>query len=133
MRVDFVIGKDAVQALRKVLHGLANGLTAAENFAPEGVKGQILTSNGKGTPPSYQDILGGISNGGAKGEKGEKGDMGPTGPVGPTGPSGANGMVPTYIAEGDSFTIPVDRQALFALDIVVDGTLVVDGFLVEVS
>jgi hypothetical protein len=43
------------------------------------------------------------------------------------------GMVPYYIAAGDTFTVPEFKQAPFAITIEVDGTLVVDGVLVEVD
>lgn len=42
-------------------------------------------------------------------------------------------MVPTYIASGDTFTVPIYRQALFTMPIDVVGILVVDGYLVEVT
>ena len=138
MRPDFVV-KDLTQSLRKLLQGLANGLTAKENFAPEGDRGQVLTSNGRNTPPSYQDIRGGISDEDEETLRGPKGDPGPQGPVGPagaTGPpgvAGATGMVPTYIGEEETFTIPENRQALFYMDIVTDGILASDGYLVGVD
>lgn len=47
--------------------------------------------------------------------------------------SAAGGFVPTLIPSGETFTVPEDYQALFALMIDVQGTLVVDGFLVEVD
>lgn len=47
--------------------------------------------------------------------------------------SGGDSFVPTHIAAGETFTVPVNKQALYALPIVVDGTLVIDGTLVEVA
>lgn len=41
--------------------------------------------------------------------------------------------VPTYIAPGETFTVPANRQVLFAIDIVNDGDLIVDGDLVMVD
>lgn len=41
--------------------------------------------------------------------------------------------VPFYIAVGETFTVPEYRQALFAVPIEVDGTLVIDGYLIEVD
>ena len=45
---------------------------------------------------------------------------------------GGGGFVPTYIAEGDTFTVPANTQALFRLPITVVGELIVDGNLVEI-
>jgi hypothetical protein len=44
-----------------------------------------------------------------------------------------DGMVPYFIASGDTFTVPLYKQALKAMPITVDGTLVVDGYLIEVN
>lgn len=52
---------------------------------------------------------------------------------GPPGQDGANGMVPYYIATGETFVIPVYKQALFAMNIDNNGTLEIDGFLIEVD
>jgi hypothetical protein len=42
-------------------------------------------------------------------------------------------MVPYFIAAGDTFTVPEFKQAPFAITIDNEGTLVVDGILVEVD
>lgn len=42
-------------------------------------------------------------------------------------------FVPTRIRAGESFLVPENTQALYALPIVVDGTLIIDGTLVEVA
>lgn len=42
-------------------------------------------------------------------------------------------FVPTYIGPAETFTVPADRQALWAVPIDCDGTLDVVGTLVEVS
>lgn len=47
-------------------------------------------------------------------------------------PSGL-GMVPYFIATGETFTVPLYKQALYVLPIDNEGTLVIDGFLIEVS
>lgn len=47
--------------------------------------------------------------------------------------SGGGGFVPTYIAEGETFTVPENTQALYVLPILVDGDLVIDGNLVEIG
>lgn len=47
--------------------------------------------------------------------------------------SGAGAMVPTFIADGETFTVPANKQALFAMDIDNEGTLEVDGFLIQVD
>lgn len=46
--------------------------------------------------------------------------------------SASDSTVPYYIAVGESFTVNVNRQALFNIPITVDGDLIVDGILVEV-
>jgi hypothetical protein len=45
----------------------------------------------------------------------------------------AAGSVPTFIAADEVFIVPVNRQALFAMTIDVEGSLVVDGYLIEVG
>ncbi len=49
------------------------------------------------------------------------------------GGGGGAGMVPYHILAGETFTVPVNKQALFAETIVVDGTLVVNGHLIQVD
>lgn len=46
---------------------------------------------------------------------------------------GVGSMVPTYIGPSETFTVPADRQAFFAVAIENDGALVVDGALIEVD
>ncbi len=53
MRVSQILGPNA---LRDIVNALANRLHAADNFAPDGEEGQVLTSNGLKEPPSFQDI-----------------------------------------------------------------------------
>jgi hypothetical protein len=43
------------------------------------------------------------------------------------------GMVPTHILSGESFTVPVRRQALFTVPIDIEGVLIVDGVLEAVN
>lgn len=43
-----------------------------------------------------------------------------------------SGMVPYFLASGQTFTVPVYKQALFEMTIDNEGILEVDGFLVEV-
>lgn len=70
---------------------------------------------------------------GPPGVDGEPGADGPPGPQGPPGIAGTDGMVPYYIASGQTFTVPVFKQALWAVPIVVDGILLIDGVLVPVD
>lgn len=49
------------------------------------------------------------------------------------GGGGGGGMVPTYIAPGETFTVPANKQALFAIGIDNEGILEVDGVLIEVD
>lgn len=125
---------DIGDRIGNILRALANRLTAADNFGPEGKKFQVLTSNGPrptDPPPSYQDIQSVIS--GALAEAGEDGLPGIQGPAGPAGVDGANGMVPTFIPIGETFTVPQDKQALFAYPIDVEGVMDIQGVLVEVE
>jgi hypothetical protein len=46
--------------------------------------------------------------------------------------SGAE-WTPKVIAEGETFHVPANKQVLFAQDIDIEGDLVIDGDLVEVS
>ncbi len=55
MRVDSVI-LDTMLTLKQLVLAMDNRLTAVENFAPEGVAGEVLMSNGPNTPPSYQAL-----------------------------------------------------------------------------
>jgi hypothetical protein len=41
-------------------------------------------------------------------------------------------MVPYFIATGETFTVSEYKQALFVLPIDCEGSLVVDGYLLEV-
>lgn len=43
-----------------------------------------------------------------------------------------SGFVPYYIPPATTFTVPVNKQALFSIPIINDGTIIVDGFLVGV-
>ncbi len=52
---------------------------------------------------------------------------------GPPGANGANGMVPYFIALGETFIVPLYKQALFAMNIDNEGILEIDGFLIEVN
>lgn len=62
------------------------------------------------------------------------------GPLGGGGASPSVGIVitdfamtPTLIAAGETFLVPADKQALWAVPIVVDGTLDIEGSLVQVD
>jgi len=48
-------------------------------------------------------------------------------------PAGSAAFVPTYIGPTETFTVPENRQALKAMAIDNEGTLTVDGFLIEVD
>lgn len=70
---------------------------------------------------------------GLPGDEGLNGEDGIPGPAGAAGVDGANGMVPYFIASTETFTVPLYKQALFAMNIDNEGSLVVDGFLIEVD
>lgn len=46
--------------------------------------------------------------------------------------STTGGMMPYYIPEGETYTVSVNKQGLFSIPITVDGTLEVEGILVQV-
>lgn len=46
--------------------------------------------------------------------------------------NGGGGMVPYLIPAGETFTVPVNKQGLFTITIDVQGTLIVDGYLIQV-
>lgn len=46
---------------------------------------------------------------------------------------GSTGQTPYFIDTGETFTVEANCQVLFKLPITVDGTLTVDGYLIEVS
>lgn len=48
-------------------------------------------------------------------------------------PVGSPAPMPTLIDSGETLTIPIDYQGLFAYPITIDGTLDVDGLLIDVS
>lgn len=45
----------------------------------------------------------------------------------------AGGMVPYFIPEDETFTVPFNKQGLFSITIDVEGILVVDGMLIMVD
>lgn len=47
--------------------------------------------------------------------------------------SSDGGAAPYFIPAGEVYTVPVNKQVLFAEDINVEGGLVVDGHLLEVT
>lgn len=48
--------RDTEGTLKAILRALANNLRAADNFAPDGTAGHVLTSNGPHRPPSFQAV-----------------------------------------------------------------------------
>lgn len=55
MRVDIIV-RDVRRTTEQIVRGLANGLTANENFGGQGIAGQVLISTGPNTPPVWTDI-----------------------------------------------------------------------------
>lgn len=47
--------------------------------------------------------------------------------------SGGEGQMPYYIPEGETYTVEENKQGLFAVPITIDGDLVVNGLLIQVS
>lgn len=70
---------------------------------------------------------------GEQGIQGPQGEQGPPGNDGAIGPEGPAGFMPTYIGTSETFTIPANRQGLYALPIINDGSLVVTGDLIMVD
>lgn len=137
MRVD-----DLGPVLSNLVRALANRLTAEDNWGPEGTKWFVLTSRGPrdvDPPPTFMDIRKVILEALATPPTDGNGDIplgitGPPGPPGPEGPPGSNGMVPTKLLPGETFTVPENKQALYAYPIdASEGTLNVEGTLIEVD
>jgi hypothetical protein len=63
------------------------------------------------------------------------GGIGPQGPQGASGGGGgtSDGSVPYFVPAGETFTVPIYRQALFARTIDVEGLVELDGDLVLVN
>lgn len=47
--------------------------------------------------------------------------------------SGGGGQMPYYIPSGETYTVEENKQGLFAVPITIDGDLVVNGLLVQVT
>lgn len=70
---------------------------------------------------------------GPPGPAGPQGEPGPAGPPGESATAAGGGFLPYYIPEGTTFAIPEFCQAPAVMDVVVDGALVLGGYLVELS
>lgn len=46
--------------------------------------------------------------------------------------STSSGMMPYYIPDGETYTVLANKQGLFSIPITIDGTLEVEGILVQV-
>jgi len=55
------------------------------------------------------------------------------GPPGSSSSSSGNSFVPYFIASGETFTVPLFKQALFAMNIDNEGILDIEGFLIEIN
>lgn len=84
-------------------------------------------------PPGGTTIINQTINAAIIDDGGGGGGEGEMGPPGVTGAQGVNGMVPYFIGPGETFTVPIYKQALFSMNIDNTGDLVVDGFLIEVD
>jgi hypothetical protein len=101
------------------LNDIANTLGATGSGGGSG--GATIINNITNT--IQQLMLDGDSDGGGSG------DVIP----GPAGLDGANGMVPYFIAANEVFRVPEFKQALFSMNIDNEGTMEIDGFLIEVD
>lgn len=94
----------------------------------------LLIPSGSGTPSSTSGIIQQLQgffdiDGGSYYQGDDNGLM-----IGPPGIPGLDGpMVPYHILPAEIFTVPLYKQALFAMNILNEGMLVVDGFLIEVD
>lgn len=127
MRVSQVV-KDIHASITDIVNALANRLHSEDNFAPDGIAGQVLTSRGPNEPPNWQDCC--------EGTRGETGETGETGAAGADGADGAEGPPgPGTEPADDEFiwmpmtTIdPVSGDVTFLLD--ADGSIVPNLFAV---
>ena len=46
---------------------------------------------------------------------------------------GDSPLVPYFIPSGGVFLVPENKQALFAMDVDIEGLLIIDGYLIEVG
>jgi len=91
----------------------------------------ITSGGGSGaTIQNITQVIQRIDFGDGGGGGGGDGDVGPPGL---RGIEGVNGMVPYYIGPGNTFTVPLYKQALFEMNIDNEGFLDVEGFLIEVD
>jgi len=111
--------------LYQFLNNLIDSVTSLENTVNSG--------GGSGGGSSVTNIINYIQQIlESSGSDGGGGDVIP-GPAGAAGIDGANGMVPYSIALGETFTVPVNKQALFSMNIDNSGILEINGFLIEVN
>lgn len=62
-RIDPVVTKGGLELkVREIIDALNNRLTIAENFSPEGVLGEVLTSQGSIAQPAYSSVISGIND-----------------------------------------------------------------------
>lgn len=82
---------------------------------------------------SLDNRLTAIDGGGAGG--GGTGEQGPRGPAGQDGEDGAFAACPYIIEDGETFTVPENKQILWTVPIDIEdgGALDVEGILVEVD
>lgn len=114
-----------------------------------GAVGEVLTHTGTGEAswtaagaPTAADYLVGTAQAGLSGEivvgttpGGELGGTwaSPTVDATHSGSTHTASMVPYLIASGETYTVPLNKQALFEMVIDNQGTLVVDGYLIMVT
>lgn len=98
---------------------------------------RLSCEGGAEGPPGPEGKEGKAGKEGPEGKEGKAGAEGKAGPEGPAGPKGERGEagpeVPTRILVGETFTVAANKQVLWAVPILVEGTLNVFGTLVEVD
>jgi len=102
--------------IQQILEGSGSG-GDSDGFVIPGPPGANGLNGAQG-PPGFSDDSGGGDSDGLM-IPGPKGDDGP--------------MVPYFIGINETFFVPLYKQALFSMNIDNEGTLEIDGFLIEVD
>lgn len=133
-------------AVKAELDNIVTSLQLLFNARPDGY---VATANSPGLSPTLPEDPGLFLNGNGEftsplallntaiipGDPGEDGEAGIPGlsVAGTSTPSTSTSFVPYFIASGETFSVPINKQALFAMTIDNEGILDIDGFLIQVD